>query len=192
MDEERFDALARTLADGVSSRRRVLRMLMGGGFGLALNRINPTDTASKELETARKGCRKERRDCRRDNQCCSGSCVRGTCRRAPGQGTCTVEKDSCRAGRTLQCNTNPDCACVVTARGASFCGNSEESMCAPCTNNADCAEVTGVGSVCVRTGGDFCCGDLGSACIRPCGAGTARAQRDGTSSVFPTTPEART
>ena len=169
MDGDRFDQMTKTLAAATATRRRVLRGLTTRSLGFALSRRGRADTVAKEA-TARGRCRKKKEDCRGDNQCCSGVCMRRRCRRAPGQSTCTVEKDTCRAKRIIPCNNKQFCACFITARGTSFCGDQERGRCASCTPNADCVEVTGAGSVCIRSGGGFCCDSLGSTCITPCRA----------------------
>ena len=73
MNDERFDALTRTLAAGVS-RRQVLKYLGGSLTGGLLAFLGVREAAADAP-----GCKRNGKTCRRDDQCCSGACIDGTC-----------------------------------------------------------------------------------------------------------------
>lgn len=159
MNGPRFDAMTRSLTDGLVSRRRALRPLAGGALAAALARLGVAEAAARR-------CLNEGKECKRDKQCCSGLCKRRTCRPAPGQANCTIKENFCREDPEIFiCNDNPACRCYVTTRGTSFCGVNGDGQCAPCATNADCDAVAGAGSACVR--GSGCCGG-DTACFPPC------------------------
>jgi hypothetical protein len=106
------------------------------------------------------------------NGCCSGKCSRKKkrCARSVSQSTCTVDEDVCSASGGAQCSaTASPCACVVTTKGLSFCGDSSEagSDCTPCTKDDQCTALTGPGSVCLPAGPNCCLG-TSSVCLSPC------------------------
>jgi hypothetical protein len=174
MDDRHVDRWTRALA-GRPDRRSVWRGLVGGPVAALLAGADRAPAAVAQ-EAAAKRCSKDGKTCGRDNQCCSGQCKGTECRPAKGQGTCTIRRDFCKTGLDgTDCGTTDDgnpCTCLVTTRGASFCGG-VASQCAPCANDADCTEVTGPGSACVRTVGTPACGENcleegGTACSPPC------------------------
>lgn len=175
MDGGRFDAMTRTLAGRISSRRRVLGGLASGALGLALTRRGRGGdgrVAAKEKEPD--GCVSVDRPCRRDRQCCSGICKgpRGkeTCR-AHGVGTCKPGQDACGPEMQIaRCNGSAACGCFVTTGGARFCAADEGGDCAGCRTDRDCEEQGfGSGAACVICREE--CGGRGTACVRPCGSG---------------------
>ena len=102
------------------------------------------------------------------NDCCSGKCSRRRkkCRPAPDQGNCSVQEDTCAAG-PFGCNFNADCACYITIRGWSLCGDTTHLMCSfpACKKDDDCNRLTGKGSRCVSC--PSVCAS-GTFCVQPC------------------------
>jgi hypothetical protein len=156
MDAPQFDRLVRQIA-GAASRRQALRLLAGGALGL-LAGLPSGAVATAQVEAA-SSCLKQGKDCKRGNQCCSGLCHRKQCRRAPGQGICTIRNDACRendadkvcggAGFNL-------CGCFVTAAGRSFCGSGQVDDAQACANDGECVTRLGDGARCVRGGPSDC------------------------------------
>ena len=168
MDGKQIDTIARAMATR-TGRREVVRALAVGALGLlGLGAAGPA--------AARHGdCRHNDAPCRRGNQCCSGRCIgpshdKKTCRPASGQGTCTIEQNSCPGlGDVFACGTesNPaiDCRCYVRANGASYCGGSQ-TWCHACDSDADCVGFLGQAEArCVQ---DCCPSTTGTACALPC------------------------
>jgi hypothetical protein len=174
MHNYNFDAWTRLLVSR-QPRRRVWRGLAGGALAALLPHFGkPLPAAARE--TAAKRCLKEGKSCKRGTQCCSGVCRKKKCRRATGQGLCTIRQDLCRTSQPGPgCGVDDGggpCFCHVTAAGASFCASAFETECFPCAANGDCADVTGPDSACIRTlGTPFCddsCPEQGAFCARPC------------------------
>jgi hypothetical protein len=103
--------------------------------------------------------------CMGADECCSGRCKRkrGTnkrfCRKAPGQGICTVVDNVCTAS-SPNCNSlgTPQCACYVAEDGFSFCGAippDPTARCFICDSDADCEKRPGgkAGDRCVDCSG---------------------------------------
>jgi hypothetical protein len=107
-------------------------------------------------------------DCGPGRLCQNNVCV-------PDPGTCRAGQNLCHEG-TAPCDNRPDCQCVSTTSGATFCGS--RGRCSDCTRDEDCIAVTGPGSVCADYSGDFCsCRETNSRrCVRPCGACTSDQQ----------------
>ena len=129
MDRDRFDDLARLAS---TSRRGTLR----AAVAVALAGL----PAVLEVRQSAASCKPNRAACKRGTQCCSGVCKRQpgshtrACRRAPNQGTCTIEQNACTQGIAAECGP-PDssCYCFLTTRGASFCGHGNTvNSCAEC------------------------------------------------------------
>ena len=161
MDAHRFDTLTRTMA-ATGSRRWALRGLAGTAAASALALVGVRGAGAQTTCTLKKNGER----CASGDQCCSGLCKKNRrtgkkeCRRAPGQGTCTVEQNVC-AGTGGSCN-GADCQCFVTAAGRSLCGDPTAGIdsvtaCDECPN----------GKVCVRGGGSDCAG-VAFACVKPC------------------------
>lgn len=176
MDDHRFDTMTKRIA-AVSSRRSLLGGLAGGALAALLGR------AAAGQEAARGGggrptgrCLGEKKECRRGAQCCSGVCKgkRGKkkCRRAPGQGTCTTDRNVCAVGNPgIGCNGDFACACAVTTGGTAFCGSLFGDSCAACASGADCVGLGfPAGSACIPVGGDCedCPAAGGTKCLLPC------------------------
>jgi len=166
MHAQHFDSLVRRLGD-TASRRRALEVLGGGVMAALFARVGVEEAGAA-------GCRNAGHGCKRRRQCCSGIC-RGKsghkrCRQAPGQGTCTIQLDSCFSTGAVGCNGDANCACFVTKAGASFCGE-HFIRCTDCATNADCvAAGHPAGSVCVPAKGGCapCNNTPRGACIAPC------------------------
>ncbi len=177
MDGPRFDALARRLS-ATGSRRAALRALAASLVTFSLDwRIVQAD----HTPCTRKA-NGER--CTRGSECCSGRCKRkrGTnkrfCRKAPGQGICTVVENICET-QSVECNTpgTPQCVCFVAEDGFSFCGRNADIVerCFICDSDADCEKRDGgqPGDRCVYCGGTLCTnrpvGNINdTACISRC------------------------
>jgi hypothetical protein len=108
--------------------------------------------------------------CERDGDCCDTQCTDGVCVNP----VCTENREVCNGGSEPG---NPfcgfsDCICMETTGGDPFCGdffNSPEE-CSGCSEDSDCAAVTGPGSACVVS--EDCCeleGDEpATLCVAPC------------------------
>jgi hypothetical protein len=165
-EEHSVDELARGLATGMMSRRRVLKVLGGSLAGglLAVFGVGGGVAAADE------GCKPNGKKCRKNAQCCSGNCANGTCAAAcvanggactsgtqccsgfckggtcaascipPGAITCVEEEDCPNACR---CRQDPSGAFVCLGRGTGI----------PCTTSCDCP----TGQVCQPFGtGGLC------------------------------------
>ena len=139
MDDQRFDDLARALAGGRASRRRLLRGLLGAGALVPLLGARPRHVGA----IGDADCRAFPPRWRIDNQYCGYS----ECSRRMG----------CRCAVTV--GGAP--TCVEYADVNEFrddCPRRDE-----CDRNDDCAR----GEVCIRIGG--CCGpQRRNACVRVC------------------------
>ena len=153
MDARRFDAWTKRLVGGATSRRVALGALGASATAAA---------AGLGIEAAA-ACRDDGKGCKRDQQCCSGRCKKGKCRRAAGQGACRGQ-NAC-TDPPVACNGSERCVCFVTTEGVPFCGASGLGTCAACAADADCEEITGAGSVCVPC---ECQSGAQSACVPPC------------------------
>ena len=162
MTATRFERVMNLLTGRAASRRGVLRGLAGGALGAGFGAL--------ALEAA--ACAPNGTACRNGGRCCSGVCASGTCRRAPQQGTCTIERRVCAVGKdAARCGpASSDCACYRRSTGAAFCANFDSVTCAACATDQDCVDLLGPGRVCLRAGGPLCCAAEGTttACARPC------------------------
>jgi hypothetical protein len=169
MKQQRFEALVRKLASPSSRRLTLLKIVFAAGVGERMARVG-LDAAS----VVAAGCLANGKRCARANECCSGMC-RGRkgkkrCRPAPGQGSCTIDKDACSgAGARATCSagSGADCVCFRRTNGAAFCADGRfdfESACRPC---AECP----AGAVCISAPLGSCslC-EWSTLCLRPCGA----------------------
>ncbi|MDQ3779874.1 MAG: hypothetical protein M3354_04905 [Chloroflexota bacterium] len=166
MDDSRFDNLVKALTSESRSRRGVLRGLAAGLLGIGLSTLGSGARAA--------ACKQNGRRCRNGNQCCSGLCTgkkdRKKCRRAPGQGTCTIAKDTCTiGGQAAACDPGLTgaCSCFRRPNGAAFCADTTTFDCLPC---AECP----AGTTCVRARNGICVscpvgsGATDTICVRPC------------------------
>ena len=174
METKRFDALTRSLT-GPGSRRVALRLLSAPiiASGVALLRIRLAEATHTPGACRHNGVR-----CTTGSECCSGRCKRkrGTtkkfCRQAPDQGICTIEDNICGT-RTTACDAagTAACACFVTTRGQSFCGDLNAGTCVNCTSDADCVNRSGgqAGDRCIAANPPACCPDVSERmCVHTC------------------------
>jgi hypothetical protein len=142
------DELARGLATGRMSRRRVLKVLGGtlaGGL-LAVFGVGGGVAAAHE-------CKRNGKACKKDSQCCSGICSSGTCAACrPNSGSCTANTQCCSGN----CSGG---TCTACPSGRVLLSNGTCAL--PCSS--DCPDCSSVGRPnCgeeADTGGAFCIGD---------------------------------
>ena len=104
MDSRQFDALARTVASG-TTRRRVVRLIGGGGVAGALSMLGFRDVQGQEAGEEDARCRGAGERCDRDGQCCAERCISGQCTCKGPRGSCFVDRGCC-SGR---CRRNGKC-----------------------------------------------------------------------------------
>lgn len=171
MDQHRFDALITTLATEPRSRRGALRLIASAALAGLLAHAGIGAPAAEAA-----ACKQNGRPCRNGNQCCSGLCTgkrdRKKCRPAPGQGTCTIETNTCViGGQAAVCDPGltGTCSCFRRPNGAAFCADTTTFDCLPC---AQCP----VGTTCVHARNGVCVacpvgsGATETICVRPCEA----------------------
>jgi hypothetical protein len=166
MDNEHFATWTRSLASRLPRRRLWpggLKAVAGGALAVTMSRFDRLPAAARE--EAAKRCLKDGDECKRGNQCCSGLCKGKKCRRAPGQGTCTIRKDRCKTGDSdaSRC-AGGDCLCFRRLDGAAVCAGDGE--CFDCSRDADCVAAFGERFVCVQ--GDRRCSCASTACLERC------------------------
>jgi len=166
VDPIRFDRFA--IVVGQRSTRRTAVGLLAALSLSGLGRSQPAAAATCTLKA--NGDR-----CTTGTDCCSGRCVhkRGThkkfCRRAPGQGTCTIDFDFC--GPVAQDNFcgSPSCSCFRRLNGASVCADTNTHCLSTgnCTN-ANCRALLGNKAFCGLSQSDGCCSPQSGVCLIPC------------------------
>jgi hypothetical protein len=190
MDDQRFDALAKTLSR--TSRRRALRLFAGGALGAALTRVGLSSAGAQDGTVTASGsgggtgdrCN-DSHDCKRGLRCCGSRCRSistdenncGSCGTKCGAGETCVNGGcfrNCRSARQGVCNTNACgslCGCNTTLSGAGVCESLRGSCtdARACNSNSDCRS----GQLCVN---DSCCAGKPKVCARPCGTVGATAQ----------------
>jgi hypothetical protein len=130
-EEHSVDELARGLATGMMSRRRVLKVLGGSLAGglLAVFGVGGGVAAADE------GCKPNGKKCRKNAQCCSGNCANGTCAAA-----CVANGGACTAG--TQCCSGfckgGTCAASCIPPEATTCASDED-----CPNDCTCDQDPG-------------------------------------------------
>jgi hypothetical protein len=196
VDQDRFDALTRSLS-ATTSRRGLGRALTGGGLAaLVGERLTPHGVGAKKKK-GRKNRNKPKKlpinefrcvnvgkPCAGKNgTCCSGICQgkkpkkgkkdRSTCV-AHNAGICSAEADSCTVGE-VQCNPgNPSCLCTLTTGNAGFCAafsGGTSGHCRVCRKDTDCEPEFGAGAACLVMGGactPLCIATGRTACAPPC------------------------
>ncbi len=145
MDPTKFDDLTKALATP-TSRRQALKTLgatvVGGILGL------------NGIGTAFAKCKPDGHPCGNDRQCCSGSCVAGTCSACPVgtafiNGACIVSCTSQGLGCPLPTPASLGCSCYPTGAVGAICASSMQCLGGSgCTSNNDCAAL-GTGFVCI-------------------------------------------
>src|SRR4029079_3717666 len=103
MDYNRFDELAKTLADRSISRRETLRRLGAGLFGAVLASVGIASDAQGSV-----ACKQDGQKCKASKECCSGNCD-------PSTKTCSAS--NCPAP-TVSCNGT----CVNVHTDITNCG----------------------------------------------------------------------
>jgi hypothetical protein len=181
MNEQRFDALARTLAS--TTRRGAVGLLAGATLGLL----------GRDLVGAKHtGCRHHGARCKHHRQCCSGKCSR--------KGRCTCPPETTKCGPTACCRTADETCCGDTCASGSLtpeggtcpgdasnccpgliCTPFDNTCCRPehvcfklccldgtiCTDeNVCCASGNSCEGVCCRRADDICTPHDGQ-CCRP-------------------------
>jgi hypothetical protein len=164
MNDHRFDAAARLLAD-VRSRRAALRTLLGAALGaaLAVPQVVPAGAATCSANGAK--C-----DPATPTDCCTGTCKKhkGKFKCAPAgsaQG-CAKQLDVCRVGAPAPCPANPGGpVCIEGKKGKPLCVSN--ARCAACTCDADCTTNFGPTARCIK--GCTTCQQVGlsTACAVP-------------------------
>jgi hypothetical protein len=164
MDSDRFDALTRRLAAGVS--RRSMLTGLGGALGLL--------GLKAQSGEARRRCTGIGDVCTGTEQCCLGlvCAPNGTCQDArgliqslnipsaggllggglPGSGSCPAGADSCSSSGSVSCGGV--CQCFRTPEGTSACVNAQSLSCKSrgCASSSDCP----AGQACIAPFGDSC------------------------------------
>jgi hypothetical protein len=184
MDGERFDRLARRMAD-VRSRRGLIggaigaSALLGSQPALACKRVGRKCDKNKDCCAGAKctGGKKEKCRCKSgfttcNKTCCPASsqeCVGGICVTPPGG--CPPGADFCSEIVITPCGGDPNCICSRSTEGATLCGDTEteNAVCGQCQSSADCASF-GPGAFCVRTVLPCCGPDAQNVCRLPCSA----------------------
>ena len=139
MEHEEFDRRTRLLIDSNGTRRAIIRLVAGGGFGVVAARLGPAKTEAKKGKGG-KGKTKGKKKCKSKGKttiCHNGQTLSvSTCalNTLPGAtiGACTTAteplafcsgKNSCQV--TAACNKQgfPTCQChVAVGSGAPHCG----------------------------------------------------------------------
>lgn len=125
MDEFRFDRLAKSIANGRTSRQGLLRLALGAGVAATL-----PGAVSAQVE-AEKRCRENGTSCipSGTGDCCSGTCRRlssgvGRCEATKDAAGCTVRDNSCapRSGSNgVPCPRDSRGRCFILDTGKPFC-----------------------------------------------------------------------
>jgi len=159
MDDDRFDALTRSLSGTGSSRRRLLTGAAGSTFAALAAALDVSDAGATHFV-----CQHVNKPCTRDGQCCSSRC-RGlvgskTCR-AHDARSCTAAKNFCKTGLEGCSGT---CFCLRTIGGANFCALNGTGT--ACTTDRQCVKALGdPRAACFDATG---CTTGGQRCAVPC------------------------
>lgn len=177
MDASRFDRWTLSLTAG-SSRRDVLRGLIGATSGLALIR-HPVGAARRK-RTRKKpkvngnGCLDVGKACGgNDTRCCSGLCVgRAPTRGKRDKSRCVAhDTDGCEGGQHSElCGGNLVAlcpagtgVCQTTTGKAGYCAG--DGACFACAKDADCQPYCGPAAACIQCVG--CAVSGGTVCASP-------------------------
>jgi hypothetical protein len=180
VDDNRFDALSRSLGV-LAGRRATVRALAGGlvgNVGLNANSVTEAKKKKKKCKAPNKKCGKKCcppgkfcdngacSDCydRCSGQCCpvADTCTNGQC--VP----CPDLADSCFDPATHCDNAVPGHFCVTSVEGGNACAISTTALpyiCTDpaCTTDAQCETALGVAAMCITCGK---CTESGTACAR--------------------------
>lgn len=163
MDENRLDALARTLA-AAPTRRRSLGLLAGLGLGgltallgIPQEQVGETQKRNQKRnrkQKRRKNKRKNKPDLPRTDECATGTRpCNGTC--IDNAGCCT--NDDCANDQV--CDSNQTCVAVVCPDGQKRCRRECISNGACCTDDECSGGKTCQGGTCTCPGGTKLCND---------------------------------
>lgn len=140
MDDDRFDAVAKSLGRG-APRRAFVRLLAGNALGAVLVRLQVEDAAAACIAAGKR--------CERGDQCCAGSsCKGGTCKCKDGLTDCGKTcKACCVDGLRNGQESDIDCGggCARCANGKA-CGGSNDcrsalcdtGLCRRCSSSNEC------------------------------------------------------
>jgi hypothetical protein len=150
MDDDRFDRWARAIAEGLASRRHLMRRAGATAFVAGLSGLGgdvAEGKGKKKKKKGKKGKKKKK--------------VTGQC---PANGQiCDFPWQHCGAqGLT--------CGCGARSDGSPFCGDCPVCIPGGCTSDEDCVDNWGLpaGTICTSAaGGD--CGCMTDVCLTPCG-----------------------
>lgn len=145
MSVERFDHLARLLAQG-TARRQILKGFAAGLSATLLStfRIGSTPSFTNIAHAA------------------SEETFLPLLFAAGTPSICAIPSF---CANVITCSTQEDCRCILSAEGDLLCGKPPSCGTQSCTSSADCASL-GTGYFC-DTEGSGCCG-VGQRCIPPC------------------------
>lgn len=150
MEQDRFDALAISLADEGTSRRSVLGRLAAGGVAAALG-ITAFTTFGDEDAEAKKSCRKK-------------------CKNKEGNAKKRCKRKCKKKATAASCSTNTNCSggqvcinarCTSTCTGAAQCSSGQVCLNGACTTACGTSAACGGGQVCVNGGCTNACIDSG-------------------------------
>lgn len=162
MDDNRFDRVVRSLAEG-SSRRALGRGIAATALGLAAGRApdaahGKQKKKKKDPKTNVFGCVDVGNACRGKNGlCCSHICEgkkpkkgrKDTSRCvAHDSGACQPGDDFC-LGNEVACGAEDAGTCVRTTGSSPFCALMEIGVCTECNTDQKCQVIFGPGAACV-------------------------------------------
>src|SRR5680860_540254 len=166
MEDKRFDALTRSLAQG-TSRRRMLKGLFGGLVGGAAVSVVGAQRASAADRALGESCTTED-TCISPNICTVVACVSGTCEIT--EGGCPDGELCCpeQGGSCAPCCEGGPSNCPTGAPVCLLATDPTNNTCVECATPADCpavpdicTEATCIGNICGINGGcllgETCC-----------------------------------
>ncbi|MGH2616207.1 MAG: hypothetical protein ACRDJC_13265 [Thermomicrobiales bacterium] len=173
MDDDRFDALARFLGQGVSRRAAAARLAALGGMGLAgLDNVDARKgKKGKKKANKKKKAKKNKerclriseRPCRTDEECCEDL----VCRRIPG----CPQPDLLRCCGQEDEPCDNDCDCCIQFSCAPRQGNTCQDcafLSEICDTEEDCCRLTATCDVSACGADNRCCHDIGLSCTSQC------------------------
>jgi hypothetical protein len=160
MNAAHFDRWSRALSRAALRRQLLLALLLGVAN---LHGMDGVDAGP--------GCKNVGKTCRKSKQCCSG-----VCKGKKGRKKCKAhDTGGCQAGQSeVRCggDVNVPCTsangeegvCDTTTGNAGYC--TVGAGCFPCTRDADCRDVCGPATACIRCAPE-CADEGGTACVGP-------------------------
>ncbi|MGH2444049.1 MAG: hypothetical protein ACRDFX_12915, partial [Chloroflexota bacterium] len=166
MEDRKFDALARTLATGVT-RRQALKAALATAAGGALFRsgLGTAEAAPtpQQIATCLKYCVHNFRGAALESCVIQAIHGKGACFQCGGP-EFSGGGGSCDTGFNT-CGTNTNCNCFTTIEGGGVCGcNTYCSKATSCTASSDCP----TGYVCITSNGCTGCDTTTGVCIAAC------------------------